>query len=129
MHAVSPFDPPNIHRTNVDIREHWKYGSQPEIASYGFPVTERHRLTITITMSLYRELCELAGPRRLSAWMEDAAWRKIRTLRGEGPPPGARGAPATPPISRLPSLPPPPWCWSPLRPPQITESSEDLVDL
>ena len=106
-----------------------KIRGQAEIASYGFPVAERHRLTITITLSLYRELCELAGPRRLSAWMEDAAWRKIRTLGEEDPQPGARGAPLTPPTSRLPGLPQPPWCWSPLRPPRIMESSEDLVDL
>ena len=76
-------------------------------------MSQRHRLTITITMALYDELCRLAGPRGLSHWMEDAAWHKIqrhghggqagRVLdeAGEQPQPG---------------LPPPPWCWSPLRP-------------
>lgn len=89
----------------------------------------RHRLTITVTDSLYEELCELAGPRRISQWMEDAAWRKIRTLSGgDAPPPP--GAPAETPSTR--GIPPPPWCWSPLRSPEPrpgVKAGADLVDL
>ncbi|MCE2531568.1 MAG: hypothetical protein J4F44_03670 [Acidimicrobiia bacterium] len=92
----------------------------------------RHRLTITVTMPLYEQLCELAGPRRISQWMEDAAWRKIRALDGEDAPiasgaDGVRGEPAP-----APELPPPPWRWSPLRPPEPqvgVEGGADLVDL
>jgi len=92
-------------------------------------VPGRHRLTITVTDSLYDELCELAGPRRISQWMEDAAWRKIRTLR-DGDDPAAPGTPA----EAVPShgIPPPPWCWSPLRPPEPrsgVQAGADLVDL
>lgn len=79
-------------------------------------MSERHRLTITVTMALYEELCRRAGPRGISHWMEDAAWRKLQS-RGHGEPqpvpvpgPTADGSPARP------GLPPPPWCWSPLRP-------------
>ena len=83
-------------------------------------------------MSLYEQLCELAGPRRISHWMEDAAWQKIGSLGGAETPavpntPVAPGEPA--PIG---GLPPPPWCWSPLRPPEPqvgVEAGADLVDL
>ncbi|MCY3662091.1 MAG: hypothetical protein OXH28_04585 [bacterium] len=92
----------------------------------------RHRLTITVTMPLYEQLCELAGPRRISQWMEDAAWHKIRALRGGGAPTasGAGGLPGDP--VPVPELPPPPWRWSPLRPPEPQgglEGGADLVDL
>ena len=95
-------------------------------------MSRRHRLTITVTMSLYEELCELAGPRRISQWMEDAAWHKIRSSHGGDipPAPDTRTAPAEP--ASLPGLPPPPWCWSPLRPPEPhagVEAEADLVDL
>ena len=92
----------------------------------------RHRLTITVTVSLYEELCDLAGPRRISEWMEDAAWRKIRARRGEegSPERTTRGGSVEPALH--PGLPPPPWCWSPLRPPAqrgSVEAETDLVDL
>jgi hypothetical protein len=91
-------------------------------------MAERHRLTITVSMSLYEQLCQLAGPRRLSQWMEDAAWRKIISTRDEAPTEtepdrGGKG------MSSLHGLPPPPWRWSPLRPPQSMETGEDLLDL
>ncbi|MDE0653410.1 MAG: hypothetical protein OXI26_07135 [bacterium] len=95
-------------------------------------MSRRHRLTITVTLALYEELCELAGQRRISRWMEDAAWRKIQSLRAEEIPP----APNTPPgpVEPAPAagLPPPPWCWSPLRVPEPqvgVEAGTDLVDL
>ena len=83
-------------------------------------------------MSLYEELCELAGPRRISQWMEDAAWHKIRSLQGGEVPsaPNTRAAPVE--SAPAPALPPPPWCWSPLRPPEPqvgVEAGADLVDL
>jgi len=95
-------------------------------------VPERHRLTITVTMPLYEQLCELAGPRRISQWMEDAAWRKIGAPRGGGAPTASRagGIPGEP--APAPALPPPPWRWSPLRPPEPqvgVEGGADLVDL
>jgi len=78
-------------------------------------VSQRHRLTITVTMALYEELCRHAGPRGISRWMEDAAWRKLRSHDGgrQPPPPSPPGGDET--WSRH-GLPPPPWCWSPLRP-------------
>jgi len=83
-------------------------------------------------MPLYEQLCELAGPRRISQWMEDAAWHKIGALRGGGAPAasGAGGLPGDP--APVPELPPPPWRWSPLRPPEPQiglEGGADLVDL
>lgn len=89
---------------------------------------ERHRLTITVTMALYEELCVLAGPRRLSQWMEEAAWAKIHSpaagmLTESDDDPGEHG------VSPLDGLAAAPWCWSPLLPRQAVESSEDLLDL
>ena len=78
-------------------------------------MSERHRLTITVTVSLYEELCELAGRRRISQWMEDAAWRKIGALRGGQAPTVLVDESAAVEASPIPELPPPPWCWSPLR--------------
>lgn len=90
---------------------------------------ERHRLTITVTMPLYEQLCELAGPRRISQWMEDAAWRKIGEQRGADSP-NATGAGGVPGVrAPAPELPPPPWRWSPLRPPEPRLGVEDGVDL
>lgn len=91
----------------------------------------RHRLTITVTMPLYEQLCELAGPRRISQWMEDAAWQKIGALRGGGAPTAPGGGLPADPVP-APQLPPPPWRWSPLRPPEPPiglEGEADLVDL
>ena len=93
---------------------------------------ERHRLTITVTMPLYEQLCELAGPRRISQWMEEAAWRRIRDMR-DGDDRTTSGAGAVPgEAAPAPGLPPPPWRWSPLRPPEPqpgVERGPDLVDL
>ncbi|MCY3785691.1 MAG: hypothetical protein OXG47_03075 [bacterium] len=91
-------------------------------------MSQRHRLAITVSMPLYEELCRLAGPRGISRWMEDAAWLKIRASGGESGRLRVSGAAEGEPRTR-PGLPPPPWCWSPLRPSQIMESGEDLVDL
>lgn len=39
---------------------------------------ERHRLTITVSSELRDMLQVVAGPRRISYWIEEAAWRRIR---------------------------------------------------
>ncbi len=79
-------------------------------------MSQRHRLTITITLELYEKLCRLAEPRRMSHWMEDAAWRKIRDLaEGDGPaelPTRSAELDNRP----LPGRPIPLWRWSPLQP-------------
>ena len=41
----------------------------------------RHRLTITVSQELYATLQEVAGPRRFSAWLEEAAWERVARLR------------------------------------------------
>ena len=93
---------------------------------------ERHRLTITVTMPLYEQLCELAGPRGISRWMEDAAWRRIAALHGGDAPTASRAGGDPGEAAPAPALPPPPWRWSPLRPSQPRDGVEggaDLVDL
>ena len=79
-------------------------------------MSQRHRLTITVTMALYEELCRLAGPRGISHWMEDAAWRKMQAPGPGEPQPSPASEPAEDETHPRPGLPPPPWCWSPLRP-------------
>lgn len=80
------------------------------------PVSPRHRLTITVTDLLYEELCRLAGPRRISEWMEDAAWRKIQVQGCHEPQPGPAPEPPVLEVRPPHGFPPPPWRWSPLRP-------------
>jgi hypothetical protein len=41
----------------------------------------RRRLTITVSAELHAVLGETAGPRRVSYWLEEAAWRRIRDER------------------------------------------------
>lgn len=40
----------------------------------------RHRLTITVSPELYDALHEVAGPRRFSHWLEQAAWERMERL-------------------------------------------------
>lgn len=42
---------------------------------------QRHRLTITISTDLFSTLREVAGSRKISSWMEEAAWRRLRAER------------------------------------------------
>lgn len=43
------------------------------------PSPARHRLTVTVTPELLSVLREVAGPRRISHWLEEAAWQRIRS--------------------------------------------------
>ena len=42
---------------------------------------DRHRLTITISRELLEILRVEAGSRRISHWLEEAAWRRLRAER------------------------------------------------
>ena len=43
--------------------------------------SRRHRLTITVSAELFEKLQVVAGPRKMSYWLEDAAWQRIRAER------------------------------------------------
>ena len=40
--------------------------------------SSRHRLTISVSSELYETLKVVAGPRKMSDWLEVAAWRRLR---------------------------------------------------
>jgi hypothetical protein len=41
----------------------------------------RHRLTITVSAELFSTLRDVAGSRKISSWMEEAAWRRLHAER------------------------------------------------
>jgi hypothetical protein len=41
----------------------------------------RHRLTITVSQELREVLGQIAPPRKMSYWLEEAAWQRIQSDR------------------------------------------------